>query len=328
MYPRENGLITPRNIPEPEEPLLRRAKKAAVSGIRRFGFVVAIVLWFVVFGYIFLIHMHVLPESWQVEVVPAHELPALALVIALMFILSEELKEYKEELTEFKDEAHTFAKSVDERIDVLNADVKNLVTILAPQLALLQCVERLQQALHKIPPSETLYIRHLGLDMETAWLHVRDKLLEEERKDWRIKIQYHLLMVTGDYSEVSVSPDLRLEMEQMCHRAKVNLENIKTYLARVGKAFDHVDLEIRTYATLPVLHGLYANKPTPLRYISLCGWRSRHQRSEYHWGEGHYYEIHGTPRPGTSTRDMMDLYDGYFDHLWNMGKQVYPVRRH
>ena len=313
MDPRQHRDMPGATLVEPGTGWLQK-KLAIRRFILRFALWIATGLWFLLAVVALLVHFDILPEP--LKVVSGKELPAIAIVIGLIFILSEQVKEYK-------DEAHQFAKTLQNRVTLLDDDVKNLVTTLAPQLALMQCVERLQQALHKVRHDELLSINHLGLDMEAAWLHVQDKLLKDEGKARPIKVNYRLLMVTSDYAWLdAVSPDLRGKMKQLCDRSRDKLEEIKSHFASAASALDHVDIEIKTYASLPVLHGFYADRPTPVHYVAFCGWRGS-EHSTYHWGEGHYYEIHGIPQADTSASDVLNLFDGYFEHLWSIGKLVY-----
>jgi len=310
----EDAGVQGADVAGPDQASFQNAKRAVGRWIKRFGFWVGATLWAVASVLSYLVHYHVLPEHWKV--VPDQELPALAFVIGLMFILSEQVKEYK-------DRTNRSAEMLQKRVTLLDRDIRNLVTELTPQFALLQCFARLQQAFGTIPHGDLLSIRHLGLDMQTAWLHLHDKLFEVERKAQRMKIHYRLLMIAGDYAKLgNVSPELQDEMKQMCDRAKISLQNIKRYFEREGRALDHVDIEIRTYASLPVVHGIYANKPTPVHYVAFCGWRGS-EHSYYHWGEGHYREVHGIPQADTSASDMLGLFDGYFEHLWSIGEPVY-----
>jgi hypothetical protein len=312
--PQEDAGVQGADVAAPDHASFQDAKQAVGRWIKRFGFWAGTTLWAVASVLSFLVHYHVLPDHWKV--VPDQELPALALVIGLMFILSEQVKEYK-------DKADKSAEMVQKRVTLLDRDIRNLLTELAPQFALLQCVARLQQAFHTIPHGDLLSIRHLGLDMQTAWLYVHDKLFEVERKTQRMKIHYRLLMIVGDYAKLgNVSPELQDEMKQMCEGSRASLQNIKNYFERGAQALNHVDIEIRTYASLPVVHGIHADKPTPVHYVALCGWRGS-EHSYYHWGEGHYHEIHGLPQSDTSASDMLDLFDGYFEHLWSIGEIAY-----
>jgi len=292
--------------------------KAASRGIRRFikrfGSWVGVTYLAVASLLSYLVHFHAWPEHW--EIVPVHELPAFAFVVGLMFILSEQVKEYSDDIASI---AHT----LDERVTSLDQDISNLASQVSPQLKLHQCVEKLQSNLSITPHGSLVTIHHIALDMQTAWLHVREKVFDVERLSQHNNIKYQLLIVSGDaVKPINESSQLQTQLAQMSERAKYSLEVIKNYFDSESTATSLIDVEIRSYTSLPVVHGIFVDKPTTVHFVAFSGWRGA-GHSNYHWGEGHYYEIKGSPETSTSMGDVVSLFDGYFDNLWNTGKQVY-----
>jgi hypothetical protein len=158
--------------------------------------------------------------------------------------------------------------------------------------------------------------------MQSAWNDIREQILETVVAQRR-KVTYQLLISWGDPGRFPAeSPNLQKDMEQMNNRAKGRVDTIKAYFddARVARSL--IDVEIRTYTSLPVVHGVYVNQPTPVHYVAFLGWRSP-KSPTYDWGDRHYYEIKGSPHPSTSTGDVANLFDSHFEHLWTRGTQVY-----
>lgn len=292
--------------------------KSAAKGLRhiisRFGTWAGLVYLAVASFIAFFVHFHIWPERWKL--IPNEELPALAFVVGLLFVLSEQIKDYSSEHA-------TVAERLEKSVDSLVQKVENLGSQLMPQLMLSECIQRLQDRLSTVPLRETVSIRHIALDMESAWLHVREKIFEPARKTRHNKINYRLLLLSGSINTPGNElPELQAEMKEMSERALLRLNKIQNYFAGAQSQFGQVSVEIRTYTSLPILHGISADKPIPVHYVAFCGWRG-FVPSNYHWGEGHYYEIKERPDASTSMGDIVSMFDGCFQNLWNNGTKVY-----
>jgi hypothetical protein len=303
---------------EDDHPHRESGFRAATRSIRRFltrfGRWVGVAFLALASVMSYLVHFHIWPEKWRL--VPEEQLPAFAFIVGLMFILSEQVNEYNDEIA-------SIAKTLDARVTSLDQDISNLASQVTPQLTLHQCVERLQSILNSVPGGSLLTIHHIALDMQTAWLHMQDKIFDFQRTAQRNKIRYQLLIVSGDGAKPTNEPSqLQEEMTQMRERARSRLAVIKEYFDSAKGALNLVDVEIRAYTSLPVVHGIFADKPTPVHFVTFSGWRGS-AHSNYHWGEGHYYEIKGSPEASTSMGDLVSLFDGYFENLWKTGKPVY-----
>lgn len=302
------------DAPSPRESRFKAAARSIRRFIKRFGSWVGISYLAVASLLSYLVHFHAWPERW--EIVPVHELPAFAFVVGLMFILSEQVKEYSEEF-------YSMSGTLKQRVTALDEDVVNLAGQVTPQLKLHQCIEKLALNLTTVPRGSVLTIHHIALDMQTAWLHVREKIFDVERAAQRNQIRYQLLLVSGDaIKPANETPQLQNQLTQMRERARFSLEVIKEYFASGNSDSALIEVEIRTYTSLPVIHGLFADKPAPVHFVTFAGWRGA-GHTNYHWGEGHYHEIKGSPETATAAGDIADLFDGHFAHLWENGKQAY-----
>jgi hypothetical protein len=303
----------------------KTAMKAIRRVIKKFGSWVGVTLLGVDLLLVFLVHFHMWPEQWKI--IPDQELPPVAFIVGLMFILSEQVQEYSEEsrvaAVRLEGRVTSVVHALEERVTLLDQDISNLAVQFAPQLALNQCVEKLEENIKCLPRDSLITIHHIALDMQTAWLNIKDKIFEMERTTRRNKIKYQLLIVSGESAKLpNETPKLQAEMAEMSERAKKRLGLIKGYFDSESAAFSQVEVEIRTYTSLPFVHGISADKPEPVRYVAFSGWRGS-QPSDYHWGENHYHEIKGVPDAKTSAGDVAGLFDGYFEHLWSVGSRMY-----
>ena len=82
----------------------------------------------------------------------------------------------------------------------------------------------------------------------------------------------------------------------------------------------HLRVEIRSYSELPVVHGFSLVKPLVARYVSFCRWEHTANVLDYGWGIDKYRRIAGAPTD-PSLRDLADVYDGMFRHLWETGSR-------
>jgi hypothetical protein len=172
-----------------------------------------------------------------------------------------------------------------------------------------------------VSPDDLIAIDHLGLDMHTAWQHIRETFLYSGRM--QKKIRYRLLMLTGDVTEMGTSAaHAGKAMATMCGIARNSLENINEFLATEQAAIANISVEIKIYKEFPVVHGFRVNRPEPAHYVSFFRW-SGAKFTEYNWGEGRYHRIKSASAQ-TSIRDIADIFDSYFEHLWNVSRPEYP----
>jgi hypothetical protein len=76
-----------------------------------------------------------------------------------------------------------------------------------------------------------------------------------------------------------------------------------------------IQFEVRKYCAIPVIHGFRIVSPTSRCYMAICRWGGLDYQ-KYEWGEPQYHKIIGDPPSDIVSRDMLKIYDGYFNYLW------------
>ena len=191
-----------------------------------------------------------------------------------------------------------------------------------PLKGLVDCQKDFASELRKLTGHREVEIEHLGLDMSHAWRRMRDFMHENRRLR---KIHFRLLMITDDAGEFgNNAPDEVLAWTN----------NAKRSLARITEAIDDLDADssepdrqirvtIKMYHEIPFVHGFALAEPIRIRYFTFCRWKGRHGK-HYDWGDDKYRKVIADPSD-RSVGDLAQIFDGYFEHLWNESRTVYEL---
>jgi hypothetical protein len=204
---------------------------------------------------------------------------------------------------------------------LLHGQVQNMMDHLTcPRMDLEASQDDFISQLSHLNGSWPVRIRHIGLDMFRAQ-HKMTKMLEE-----------HFTVKEGDLNVLVISHNPR--------EFKVNLPPaIQTMVGRVKQSVDefihslthdvhqlyrergqHLTVEIRRYKELPTIHGFalsegqagVQNQRHIATYFSFCRWNKTGH--DIKWA-GLYRRILGQPND-FSSRDMQEIFDDAFVHLW------------
>ena len=167
-------------------------------------------------------------------------------------------------------------------------------------------------ALRNIPAGESILIEHFGLDMTQAWT-IFEPVLRTQLHF--AKVDYRLLMMSGELARMDIAND---EVKSWASAASWSLEKIKrdvvSMLEDPNQKCGDVKFEIRTYVSVPMVHGFRIMSPIKRCYIAICRWGGTDYR-RYEWGEPQYHTIVGDP-PNAASQDLLRIYNGYFKHFW------------
>lgn len=181
-------------------------------------------------------------------------------------------------------------------------------------LPLRDCQEDLARQLSKYKPSQRVVIRHVGLDMTHAWVKV-ESLLKRCRHLEKVELQF---LVLTDKTE-RIGPDIPEDVRRWCRRVPDSLTQMLETFAELGKELadkpHSVQVRVRQYAEIPVVHGFAITRPHEIRYFSFCRWKDQ-QWQKIDWGEDRYRRVQGDP-VDPFFRDIVEVFDGAFGHLWS-----------
>jgi hypothetical protein len=183
-------------------------------------------------------------------------------------------------------------------------------------LILSQCYDDLKTRLHRVNSEEKLVIDHIGLGMTEAWDYFERSIHGESLLPSNIEIRMLVLTEISKSIEEQDAPHevilWRKQGQYMLPTIKSRLENGEDNWKIKRKK---VNLEIREYSDIPIIHGFCVREPFKLWYISFCRWKEM----TYDWGGDRYHKIDGNPID-LSQRDLIEIFDGHFQHLWRVNK--------
>jgi hypothetical protein len=115
------------------------------------------------------------------------------------------------------------------------------------------------------------------------------------------------------------------EVASWCERVKTwTRRTLRSGIEEIGQKYSGRERlfrgEVREYAEIPVIHGFRVVQPFRVCYVSLCRWDQDHP-TRFNWGEPHYYIIAGDPE-NDPRADLLMVFQGYFNHLWNSDETV------
>jgi hypothetical protein len=188
----------------------------------------------------------------------------------------------------------------------------------SPDLLVLEdCVHDLQKTAVELGEIEEIEVDWLGLDMVHAWKDIQDIILQNEKiKRGRLRI----LMIDPAWKDTP--PWTPEEVKAWRANAENSLALIERWyrdeyddLLAGGR---QIDLSVKTYSRLPVVHGFHIKKPFRTLYLSFCRWEGK-KSANYGWGHKRYRQIRGDLLPA-QLKDLEEIFVGQFEHLWHYEK--------
>jgi hypothetical protein len=181
-----------------------------------------------------------------------------------------------------------------------------------------QCVAEIATTVTKIPPNSTVFIDHLGLDLIHAWDHI-ERMLKSDL--YPRDIRYRLLLLSDKLDAPTTENE---EVRVWAKNAARSLEVIKRECPAIRDNFarrqKHLRIEARKYCEIPTIHGFRITEPEPIKrcYVAICRWGGMHYL-RYEWGDLQYHRIIGESGDPVG-RDLLRIFDGYFEHLWSTAR--------
>lgn len=180
---------------------------------------------------LFLAHAHVLPEAAAHFLIAKEQLPAVFLVLTLLYFLIDQLEDYTHQ-------SRTLLEQIQTQNDEL---VRSLQAYSGHLFEISDCVSEIEREIKTVSAGEPVQIDHLGLDMRTAWNSVQAKLLKPLES--RNGATYRLLMLASDGNS-DVPKEAIKEINTMRGLAGQSLENITKSLPKSAAT---LRIQIRTY---------------------------------------------------------------------------------
>jgi hypothetical protein len=182
--------------------------------------------------------------------------------------------------------------------------------------ALTDCVGDLDAMLKNIRPSEKVVIEHLGLDLTQAWQYFVPLLQKHQHLT---DVDYRLLVLTDETAKI-VGADK--EVKSWSTNVPYSLDKVRRDVDVINKQRGgtgqgkKIRFEVKKYWDIPVVHGFRIVNPMSRArcYMAICRWGGLDYQ-KYEWGEPQYHKIIGDPSDAVS-RDMLQIYDGYFNYFW------------
>ena len=209
-----------------------------------------------------------------------------------------------------------FASELGELRREIDNKLISLADDLSPKLTSLgDCVAALKHEAEDIYPIENLKMDWLGLDMGHAWRYVVKSVLNNERIK---KVSLRVLMISPEWPKGDPPPWLPAEVQEWSSNSAKVLVRINAWLddelPQIRAAGREIQIEIKLYDRLPVVHGFRITEPFRTSYISFCRWEGAKYRS-YDWGETKYRKI-SSDLATPASKDLADVFIGQFEHLW------------
>lgn len=180
-------------------------------------------------------------------------------------------------------------------------------------LDLKDCVQDLQKTANDLGDIEDLEIDWLGLDMVHAWKYIQDIILQNEKVK---RARMRVLMIDPHWTDQP--PWTPQAVKGWRANAENSLAQIEYWYAEeradLTDGGREIDLFVKTYSRLPVVHGFYIKKPFKALYMSFCRWEGK-GFSQYGWGHQRYRRVRGDLLPWHA-RDLAEIFSGQFEHLW------------
>lgn len=248
----------------------------------RIGFIVIVVA-------MVLAHFHGLEEKGL----------QFGLLLALILFLSEQMIDTNDAI----------AKKIDIQIKTLDNLIDNTSYHL---LRFVDCLYDLEEKLKHTHNNEKVLVEIIGINLSHAWQYFENALIENNNLK---NIECRLLILTDDENKISNPSN---EVKEWCGDVPRMLEKIINGITNINQQINQegrkISVEIKKYAAIPTIHGLAIKKPFKVTYITFCRWGGISFQN-YKWGESKFYKIDGYP-DNDLQRDLLEIFDGYFNHLW------------
>lgn len=254
------------------------------------------IVWVVSVGLFALFQLHIIPEF-------VHDPGTyLVVVVTLLLFMSEILNEWRRDM---------FA-----RLQMQSGALESIQQNIrggAQLFSLEASIDDLRERLKKVEVGEKVVIEHFGLDMTFAWDPI-DELIRDHSN--LTDVEYRLLMLSPDRDNVSQFDD---EVKTWLLTGRTQADKIKKELAALQiscqKVHRSFTSDLRTYTTIPLVHGLRVTEPFHAAYIAICRWDSD-DFTKFRWGRNTYHRIIDGSLSGTQS-DILDVFNGNFLHFWN-----------
>jgi hypothetical protein len=290
----------------PTEPgAMNRFLAAVWNGVVRWGVRIGVAVMVVLVA---LVYLHVIEDKPVL----------LALFSALILLLSEQLRtaadHFEARISNSDALLNRKITSVTREMNNHSKAIKELIENSSLQLySLNQCVEQIADTLRTIPHNEPVVIEHLGLDLTQAWEYM-ERILKSDLDIGNI--EYRILILTDEPDKI---PGADVEVITWSRSAAYIIERIKKegpiIKANFSRTHKNLNMTLRKYAAVPVIHGFRILRPNKECYMAICRWGGDDYK-RYEWGDPQYHKIVGDVLDPVS-RDMYNIFDGYFEHLWN-----------
>ncbi len=260
----------------------------------------------VTFFIVEILHAATLPEWGEKTLHSIALLVALAVVRQILGIASD-LDQLSKKTWKLTEEIGTFRRGVERNIQSLVEDLSQGLKLLT------ECVESLKSDAKNLYPIEYLEMDWLGLDMDRSWKYIVEAVLNNEEIR---KMHLRVLMISPAWDQEPAW--LPREVDSWRKNSSKKLVEIREWLEeelpQIQSRGREINLDIKLYDRLPVVHGFCVKQPMRSWYISFCRWEG----GKYHiydWGEAKYRKIAGDFST-LASKDHVEVFTGQFEHLW------------
>ena len=179
-----------------------------------------------------------------------------------------------------------------------------------PLLSLPQCMKDLDTRLQSARGANRVVIRHLGLDMSSAWDELKKAINSCDAKT----IHCDVLIMTDDPTRLG--PDAPDDMKAWCESVPSSIKKIGQDTATLGTVFSKsnrsLTLTLRKYSGTPRIHGFTLTEPFERGYVSFASWG---MGSTFELGGDDYFTFSmGSAAP--ADHRLRELLNGAFEQLW------------
>ena len=172
----------------------------------------------------------------------------------------------------------------------------------------------MRERLRKVEVGQKVVIEHMGLDMTFAWDPIEEIIKELHNLT---DLEYRLLMMAADRSDLS---QFDSEVKHWLLTGSNQVEKIRNEMASLQKTCqkEHRTFayDVRTYCTIPFVHGLRIVEPFHAAYITICRWDGV-DFNKFRWGRNEYHRVIDASLSGAQA-DLLDVFNGNFLHYWKL----------
>jgi len=204
--------------------------------------------------------------------------------------------------TEDQDDSSLEIDNTYDRVPSLNSvrEVGTISSVQSVHTRVIDVIDRL------VKTGEDVYIRNIALTLEATWPSLLADMIQ--RKEQWNNVTYHGLVI---------NPESR-RIQKICDGSTISTENARNSIQYINSAINkfrnylskrNVQVEIRVYNDLPVIHGfLISNR---FVYISLTDFRE----GKLGWSNVGYYYYEGDPQNEFEIQ-LSKSFNDWFDFFW------------